>query len=168
PLRDRLAMRTDPFALWREWRGEVCAEAGDAILAALGEAEGHLGPESPLRFPIDLHRASVEWVRLVEKAAGEYAAGDAAGSAARIGEGRCILDRLRPGLESIAEGGGSAADLARLDRILETVDRVCSRLRSLSRESGRRPAFDTITHPGYIAGDQAGWQTEGPVASGPG
>ncbi|MEE9256051.1 MAG: family 20 glycosylhydrolase [bacterium] len=166
-LRDRLALRGDPFALWREWRGDACGEAGDGILEALGEAEGLLDPENPLYFSVEFHRACVRWVRLVERAAGEYASGDTSEVAVLIEEGREVFERLRPELEKIAREGGSAADVPRLDRILETVDRVCDRIRSQAREGGRRHAFDSLTHPGYIAGDQAGWETESPASEGP-
>ena len=123
-----------------------------------------MGAESPLRFPAALYRTCVEWVRLVERAALRYAAGDAGGSADLLGEGRRLFAGLQAGLEKIAAGGGSRADLGRLDAILEAVERACRHVRSAPSTGGGRPAFETITQTGYAPGDQAGWQTEGPAS----
>ncbi|MFP6870144.1 MAG: family 20 glycosylhydrolase [Nitrospinota bacterium] len=163
-LREPLAIQGDPFRLWRAWREDACGSAGDAILRALGEAEEAAGPDSPLEFPLLFHRVCVEWVRLAERAAVRYAAGDAAFGADILAEGGRVLLRLRPGLERIAEGGGSRADPARLDAALEAIGSACARLRQVTEEGGARPAFETLTQAGYLPGDQAAWRTEGPAA----
>ncbi len=158
-LREGLVLQGNPFILWLGWRGGACGKAGEEILRACAEAEALLGPQSPLRFPLALHRTAVEWVRLVEAAHRRYAAGDAAGCAEALRPGGDLLARLRPGLERIADEGGSATDLPRLDRLLEAIDRVCGRLHDLPSGEARRPAFETIIQDAYIPGDQASWRT---------
>ncbi|MFQ5915458.1 MAG: family 20 glycosylhydrolase [Nitrospinota bacterium] len=158
-LRESLVLGGNPFELWRLWRAEACGAAGDAVLRACDEAEDLLPGDHPARFPLDLHRTAVEWVRLVEGAYRFYASGDAEACAAALEPGRDLLGRLRPGLERIAAEGGSAADPARLDRLLETLDAVRHRLRNLPRHISWRPAFETLTQRGYVCGDQAAWRT---------
>ena len=155
-LRDRLVMRLNPFRLWHDWRQEACGPPGDRILRLCAEAERELDADHPLRFATDLHRVSVEWVRLVEAAHRCYADGDLPASAARLEDGRAKLDTLRAGLTRAAEAGGSAADVARLDLLLDSVSRVCRRLGELPASS-HRPAFQTLIHDAYVPGDQAAW-----------
>ncbi len=169
-LREPLIKQGDPFRLWRAWREDACSRVGDRVLEALEEAGDLIGPESPgpenpLRFPVDFHRACLEWVRLVERAAERYAAGNLESAAALLGEGARVLVRLRPGLERIAAGGGSGADPLRLDGLLEAIERAQGNLRAAPETGGGRPAFEILTQAGYIPGDQAGWPAEG-TASG--
>jgi len=163
PLRECMAIQSDPFSLWRAWREEACGRVGDAILEVLGEADEAAGLDSPLEFPLLFQFVCVEWVRLAERAAIRYAAGDAASAADILAEGMCQLMRLRPGLERFAEGGGSAVDPARLDASLKAIERACFCLRLTTGASGARPSFNTLTQVGYLPGDQAGWRTEGPA-----
>ena len=138
-LRDRLVMRLNPFHLWLDWRQEACGPPGDEILRLCAEAERELDAGHPLRPPIDLHRVAVEWVRLVEEARRSYADGDVPAAASRLDDGRAKLDTLRPGLTQAAEAGGSTADIARLDRLLECVSRVrrhVSQLPNLAPSAG--------------------------------
>ena len=163
-LREPLSKHGDPMRLWRAWREEAVGRRGDAILKALDEAEAVLGPESPLRFQVAFHRAAVEWVRLAERAAGLYARGDADGSADLLGQGERVFAGLQSGLENVASGGGSAADLGRLDRVLEAIERAASRVRSATAAGGGRPAFEIVTQAEHTPGDQASWQAEGPAS----
>ncbi|MFQ5897345.1 MAG: family 20 glycosylhydrolase [Candidatus Methylomirabilia bacterium] len=160
-LRGQLALQGDPFALWRAWREEACSGAGEAILRDCDRAEALLPEASPLRFPVELHRVAVEWVRLVEGAYRRYAARDVAGCATALARGRALLGRLQPGLERIAAEGGSVGDLHRLDRLLEAIDRVAKRLGELPGDAPWRPAFEALTHEAFTPGDQAGWRTDG-------
>lgn len=146
-LRGRLVLDNDPFALWRAWREDACGAPGDVILRACDDAAAVLPSDSALRFPVQLHRVAVEWVRLVEKAQGRYAAGDRAGCARALAQGRAALARLRPGLQRIAEEGGSVADLDRLNHLLAAVDRVSERLEGLSGAATSWPAFASVTRP---------------------
>jgi hypothetical protein len=157
-LREHLVMRQNPFSLWRMWRGEACGPVGDEILRRLDAASGLLPAEHALRFPIELHRVAVEWVRLVEHAAQAYSAGNLPSCAAILEDGPQLLERLRPHLTRVAEGGGSRADLARLDRLQVQARATCDRLRALPADGPWRPAFETLVHDRCIPGDQAAWR----------
>lgn len=163
-LREPLAKHGDPLRLWRAWREEAAGRTGDAILKALDETDGVLGPESPLLFPAAYHRAAIEWVRLAERAAARYARGDVDGSAELLGQGERVFAGLQAGLRKIASGGGSVADLGRLDRVLEAIEEAAARVRSAPPEGGGRPAFEIVTQAGHTPGDQASWQAEGPAS----
>ncbi len=161
-LRGPMALRSDPFALWRGWRREMDGDELDDIFEACGEALRLLDDDSPLRFPAEFHRAAVMWVRYAGQASGFYAGGHIKNCLGKLNAGREVLAGLRPRLERIAEEGGSHSDLIRLDRILEEIERVRGRIQALP-EQGWRPAFETITQAGYVPGDQAAWRTEGPA-----
>jgi hypothetical protein len=161
-LRGPMALRSDPFALWRDWRREMDGDELDDIFEACGEALRLLDDDSPLRFPAEFHRAAVMWVRYAGQASGFYAGGHIKNCLGKLKAGREVLAGLRPGLEKIAEEGGSHSDLIRLDRVLEEIERVRGLIQVLPEE-GWRPAFETITQAGYVSGDQAAWRTEGPA-----
>lgn len=133
-LRDRLVMRRNPFALWRDWRDEACGPVGDEILRLCDEV-GELA---------ELHRVAVEWVRLVERARAAY--DDPRRSADILAGGEALLERLRPPLHP--------PDGARLDALIACVRLVVERLRALGPF---RPSFETLVDDGYIPGDQAAW-----------
>ncbi len=163
-LREPLLKHGDPFQLWRAWREDARGRVGDRVLEALAEAGNLIGQENPLRFPVDFHRACLEWVRLVERAAEQYALGETGRATALLVEGARVLARLRPGLERIAAGGGSGADPVRLDGLLEVIERAQSNIRAAPETGGGRPAFEILTQAGYTPGDQAGWPAEGPAS----
>jgi hypothetical protein len=163
-LRDRLVIRQNPFELWRAWRSDACGPAGDAILRLCGEALAAQDQLSQierweLSLPIKLHRVAVLWVREVEAASRHYAARDSAACVASLQSGEAILDSLRPYLASVAEAGGSRADLSRLHRLIERVRAVIGRIEATPANSKWRPAFETLVSDRYIAGDQANWLT---------
>lgn len=168
-IRDRLIIRQNPFELWRAWRSEACGPAGDAILAACGEADAILAASAPastareLALPIALYRLAVRWVRGVEAAREHYAAGRLAPAADGIAGLLHLFEDLRPELTRIADAGGSRADLSRLDRLKEKVEAAVRRIGKLPGGS-YRPSFETLIHDNYIAGDQAAWRT-GPLSA---
>ena len=106
-----------------------------------------------------LHRVAVQWVRLVERAYRAYAAGHLSDCVRELERGTTLLESLHPSLERAASVGGSTADLRRLDVLLEKVQRVCVRIQELPAGSIHRPAFATLTHDGFVSGDQAAWRT---------
>jgi hypothetical protein len=163
-LREPLSKHGDPMRLWRAWREEAVGRGGDAILKALLEAEEALEPESPLRFQVTFHRTAIEWVRLVERAADLYARGDNDRSADMLGQGERALAGLQSGLEKVAAGGGSMADLGRLERVLGAAEHAASSVRTAPVSGGGRPAFEIVTQSAHTPGDQASWQTEGPAS----
>jgi hypothetical protein len=157
-LRDRFVVRQNPFQLWRDWRTEACGPAGDEILRLCDEASRNLSPHDPLALPVELHRVAVAWVRLVERACRRYAEGDGAACLEELGRARDLFERLRAGLAAVALEGGSAADLARLDVLIEKLERTVRRIRGLPA-GAFRPAFETLVQDGYVPGDQAAWET---------
>lgn len=126
-LREHLIMRGNPFDLWRVWRDAACGVEGDEILRLCDEAATILASDesSPhseaLRFPVELHRTSVRWVRLVDRAFEAFACGGASAAAPQLREGVALFERLRPGLEQAAALGGSDADPRRLGALIETI-----------------------------------------------
>ncbi len=160
-MRDRLVIRQNPFYLWEDWRDEACGPAGGAVLRLCDEADAHLPADAPLRFAVELHRVAVRWVRACDDAHVLYANRHYARAAQKLIDSLSLLARLGPGLSAAAEEGGSAADVHRLERLMEKVRIVAGRIRALddSPASGYRPSFETIVHDGYIAGDQAAWRT---------
>lgn len=126
-LRDRLVMRRNPFWLWKEWRDEACGPAGDEILRLCGQAEAMAGTESPLAFPIELHRVAVEFVRAVEAAARAFETGATGATIVALEHAADAIARLRPGLVRIAADGGAAADVERLDRLVSVVHAAAER-----------------------------------------
>jgi hypothetical protein len=157
-LRDWLAVRQDPFGLWRAWREEACGPTGDEIIRLCDQADAALPPEDPLRFATDLHRAAVGWVRCAEEACRAYAEGRLDASVAHLEAGSGLLERLRPGLARAFAVGGSIADLGRLDALLRKIRHACIRIRRLPA-GPCRTAFTALVHDRYIAGDQAAWMT---------
>jgi hypothetical protein len=164
-LRDRLVVRQDPFALWRDWRGQACGPIGDELLRLLDEAARFVEPGSPLEFPLRLHVAAVSSVRLIEAARRRYATGELAPCADLLDTLPALFEPLRAGLLLAAEHGGSTVDLCRLDRIQSKVREVVERIRGVRIAHVYRPAFETLIHDAYIAGDQAAWRTGGPGAA---
>ncbi|TWT39972.1 Glycosyl hydrolase family 20, catalytic domain [Phycisphaerae bacterium RAS1] len=157
-LRDRFVIRQNPFYLWQDWRAEACGPAGDRVLALCDRAALGLADDDPWQLPITLHRVAVGWVRLAESAAQRYADGQPAAAASVLEHGRELLESLRPPLRRAALSGGSCADAARLDRLAEKIATVCVRLRALSGVVWL-PAFETLIHDAYVAGDEAAWRT---------
>ena len=156
-LRDRFVIRQNPFYLWQAWRDEAGGPIGDEILRLCGAAERALPPEHALQFAVELHRVAVEWVRLVERAYRRYADNKMVACIAELEKGEALLERLRPGLEQAIAAGGSTIDLLRLDLLQEKLARVGRRIGELNQ--AYRPAFQTLIHESYVAGDQAAWRT---------
>jgi hypothetical protein len=165
-LRECLVWRQNPFHLWREWREEACGSAGDRVLRLCDAAAEGLDPADPLGFAIELHRVAVEWVRGVEAAYRHYAAAQTQRCAAELERCAGVLERLRPGLLAAASAGGSLADPARLDRLVQHVQVVRERIERLDPACAMRPAFEVISHEAYIPGDQAAWSCGLPGSAG--
>ncbi|MBK9129397.1 MAG: family 20 glycosylhydrolase [Phycisphaerales bacterium] len=157
-LRDALVLRLNPFRLWVVWRDEATGRVGDRILALCGEVDAALPSGHPLRFPSELHRVGVLWVRAVEDAYRAYVDRDLEACSEQLAVAARILARLRPGLQAAAEWGGSHVDLERLNAGLAFVETVRTRVRTLP-PGAYRPAFQTLVNDRYLRTDQAGWMT---------
>lgn len=158
-LRDRLAIRLNPFWLWRDWRAEACGRAGDEVLDLASRVTQGLEADAPLAFPALLHEVAVRWVRAVQAAHGAYQERKVTATVAALERGRAELLRLREPLAAIAALGGSSGDPGRLERLVERADAAIRRVRAVSLTAACRPAFETLVHDHYISGDQAGWRT---------
>lgn len=158
-LRESFVLNGNPFHLWSAWRSDACGSVGDTVLRSCDNAEHLLPKNSPLCFPIELHRVAVRWVRLVEEAYQVYSLGNLEACITLLRDGSLLLDRMRPGLEHIVSAGGSRADLKRLDRLVMYIADVISRLENLEKDSSWRPAFETLVDKTYLPGDQAAWKS---------
>lgn len=167
PIRDRMLLRQNPFYLWQDWRTEACGAAGEAILKHCDELLGTLPEGHVLRFPASFYRATVEWVRAAEAAQRHYAQRDLAGCVAELERGAAVLEQLAPGAEQAADEplGGSRADVHRVRMMAAKVRAAAQRIADLPATGVVRPgshylpAFQTITHDGYIPHDYAAWRT---------
>ncbi len=160
-LRGRLVISRNPFRLWQAWRAEACGPVGDEILRLCSQIDSFLLPDDPLRFPVQLHRVGVEWVRHVEMAKQAYRSAALPVAHAALLAGRSRLESLRPWLEGAARLGGSPADPHRLERLIGVVDEACAGIERLPTPLGYRPAFEALSLRLPAPGDQAAW-TGGP------
>ena len=159
-LRESFVLSGNPFRLWSAWRSDACGSPGDTILRDCDNVERLLPQDSPLCFPIELHRVAVEWVRLVEEVYQVYSSGNLEACITLLRTGIPLLERMRPGLKQIVSEGGSNADLARLDRLVIYIRDVISRLENLENDVPWRPAFETLLDKSYLPGDQASWKSD--------
>jgi hypothetical protein len=164
-LRDRLVIRQNPFELWKAWRSEARGPIGEDVLRLCASAR-EIVERAPaadvaceLRMPIELHAVALEWVRAIDAAAADYSAGKLARASDGVRGSVTILLRLKPELGRIAAAGGSGADPARLERLLQKIQAAAERIETLPHYATWRPSFETITHDNYIPGDQAAWRT---------
>jgi hypothetical protein len=161
PLRELFVIRENPFFLWEAWREEACGKVGEEILKLCEELEGALAPGDPLLWCTQLQRVAVEWVRLCEAAYEQYSKRDVRKCAAVLEEGALQIARLGSGLKRIEEAGGSRADVLRLRRIVQWVKQVARRVLEQQRGTAKPtylPAFEVISHPAFVPGDQAAWR----------
>lgn len=166
-LRDRLVMKLDPFALWREWRGQACGPVGDAILRLCDEAAPLVGDDPGLVFPIQLHRAAVTFTRQIELAACAYAQANMNTAVDHLMKSRAALESLSPTLEALAHAGGSAADPHRLRRLCEKCDTVIDRVKRVAGASGYLPAFEWLSDDNFTPNDQIAWLARRPLLEAP-
>jgi len=156
-FRDRFIAWQNPFYLWKAWP-DACGSAGDEILRCCERAEQQGGGAAELQFIVLLYRTAVAWCRVVERTRTAYVAGDSDAAVARLDAGTLLLEQLRPGLLAAAEAGGSTADVERLDVLLAKIAAVSRRIAAVG-DGVFRPAFETLIHDGYVAGDQAAWRS---------
>jgi hypothetical protein len=108
------------------------------------------------RYPADFYKLSVSWVRGCDDAYHRYAAGNLQEASSRLREASEIFDALIEWMGYFASLGGSSADVHRAVRLKTRVIEVANAIDSLGEY---RPAFEVLSHPAYIAGDQAAWRT---------
>lgn len=166
-LRDALVIQLNPFLLWMTWRADACGPPGDAILRHCEDARRAVADGGPLRFAIELHEVAVRWVRCVESAYQHYRQREHVVAADAIERGVAQLQRLGAPLKAIADLGGAAADVQRLDRLCQLALAAAQRVRGVGQTQGWRPAFDVLLDERCIPHDQAAWSTDGRLAARP-
>jgi hypothetical protein len=152
-LRQAFVLSQNPFFLWRDWRGEVCGEVGDKLLAICAPFESS---SHEIAYPAILLATSVRWVRAAETAYLTYTDCQPQRAAELLAESAALFDAIESIAVESAKRGGSAADVERAKLLRSRILTASERIRSLGEYL---PAFETITHPGYVAGDQAAWRT---------
>jgi hypothetical protein len=157
-LKCRLLLFGDPFLAWRHHADQLVGPDGDAALdlceraltAAPGEAEKGVAL---------FVRGAVEFIRLADRAARHWEAGETEQAVAALAPTRYLFDTL----ETVATRtetriGGSRADAARCRAAKEAVERVIRRIRAYGQgELGYRPTFQALTDPRFCPHDQACW-----------
>ncbi|MBA3726421.1 MAG: hypothetical protein H0W86_08205, partial [Armatimonadetes bacterium] len=148
-LRQSFVLSQNPFFLWREWREEVCGEAGNRLLAVCAHHAGE--------YPADFLRLSIDWVRGVERAYEAYALRETEEACARLRGLDPLFDELHRWMAHFASLGGSQADVGRAALLRRRLHDAVDAIEKL--DNGYQPGFETITHPAYVPGDQAAWRT---------
>jgi hypothetical protein len=157
-LKSRALLYNNPFLASHHHGEELSGKAGDgalrildhAGLAASGEAE---------KGVVTAVRGLVEFVRLAHEASLRYAEGEAEDAIGRLTATRTVFDLVRrAAVRTHQRTGGSLADIERCRLAVRHVDEVIVRVRSFGRRQlGYLPAWDVITHPNFVAHDQACW-----------
>ncbi|MGI8922793.1 MAG: family 20 glycosylhydrolase [Fimbriimonadales bacterium] len=148
-LRQSFVLSQNPFFLWKEWRDEVCGEVGDKLLAICARFAGE--------YPADFLRISIDWVRGAERAYKAYALRETEEACARLRRLAPLFDDLHRWMAHFAALGGSQADVGRVALLRRRLHDAIVAIDKL--DNGYLPAFETITHPAYVPGDQAAWRT---------
>ncbi|MDQ2987390.1 MAG: family 20 glycosylhydrolase [Armatimonadota bacterium] len=152
-IRQNMVLSQDPFRLWRVWREEACGPVGDRIL----ELAGSVTASSPeIRYPAEFYAFCVNWVRSCEHAYRHYKMGETESAANVLKAAADSFDTLIDWMGHFSSLGGSAADVHRAMRLKIRVIDVASAVSGLQKYL---PAFEILSHPAYIPGDQAAWRT---------
>ena len=152
-LRQAFILSQNPFFLWRDWRAEVSGEIGGRLLeicASFGSSSHEIA------YPAVLLATAVRWVRAAEAAYLAYAKRQPQQAADILAASAALFDALESIALESAKRGGSAADVERARLLRRLVLNASERIRQLG---AYLPAFETVTHPAYVAGDQAAWRT---------
>jgi hypothetical protein len=152
-IRQNMVLSQDPFGLWRVWREEACGAAGDQILE-LGAGIMATSPE--IRYPGEFYAFCVNWVRHCEHAYRHYQDGDPEKAADVLRAAASDFDALIDWMGYFSSLGGSQADVHRALRLKTRVIDVANAVGGLR---DYRPAFEVVSHPAYVPGDQAAWRT---------
>jgi len=152
-VRQNMVLSQDPFGLWRVWRKEASGDVGARIM----ELAASVRSSSPeVRYPADFYRLCVSWVRQCEDAYQQYTAGDTREASARLRKASEVFDALVDWMGHFASLGGSLADVHRAVGLKTRAIQVANAIEALR---DYKPAFEVISHPAYMPGDQAAWRT---------
>lgn len=152
-IRQNMVLSQDPFGLWRVWREEACGDIGEQVMELASDVRAS-SPE--VRYPADFYRLCVAWVRRCEEAYQQYAAGNLQEASVRLRKASEVFDALIDWMGYFASLGGSLGDVHRAVRLKSRVIEVANAIDSLR---DYRPAFEVLSHPAYVPGDQAAWRT---------
>jgi hypothetical protein len=157
-LKCRLLLYSNPFLAWMHHAEELCGERGDQALAIFAEAL-RIAPTQATRGVAEFGKLAVEFVRYADQARQAYAQGLPGVAVASLTPCRQIFEQLeRIAVAASLNIGGSKADIERCRAAREHVERVMLRIKEYGDGSlGYLPAFEIITHPKFMAHDQASW-----------
>jgi hypothetical protein len=157
-IKSRLLLYSNPFLLWLRNREEILGSAYPKATDVLDRAAS-VAPDSPARSIAEFGQHSIQFVEHVESAHQAYAKGHLGEALGELAPCRQIFDNL--GLIAKAghvRFGGSYADIERCRLAKQAIERVMTRIKQYGDGSlGYRPSFEQITHPKFVAGDQAAW-----------
>jgi hypothetical protein len=157
-LKVRLLLEANPFLAWLYHHEELSGEMAEKALAIVEEAV-QVAPNASYRRVSEFVKSAIEFVRFAEQARQAYANGLPGVATSALAPCRQIFDNL----EKVARAthlniGGSLADIERCRVAREHVEKVMKRIREYGDGSlGYLPAFEIITHPKFVAHDQAAW-----------
>lgn len=157
-LKTRVLLMANPFLAWVHHGEELRGDHGKSVLAHLDQALFYATTEAERGVTLWV-RAAVEWVRLADDAAAEYAAGSPERAIAKLTLTRQLFDDLaKVARRTNVRIGGSLADIERCRIAREHVETAIKRLRQYGAgQLGYRPAFEVLTHPRFCPHDQASW-----------
>jgi hypothetical protein len=152
-VRQNMVLSQDPFGLWRVWRNEPCGEVGDRIL----EFAASIKSDAPeIRYPAFFYSFVVQWVRHCDHAYRHYVAGEMEAAANVLQHAAQEFDQLIEWMGYFSSLGGSLGDVHRAIRLKSRVIEVANAVLAVQ---DYKPAFEILSHPAYIPGDQAAWRT---------
>ena len=157
-LKARTLLYNNPFLASHHHGAELSGQLGDEALRILDHA-GLVAPGDAEKGVVTAVRGMVEFVRLAHEAAQEYAAGEAERAIGRLTATRTVFDMVRRAVVRTHQRiGGSLADVERCRLAVRHVDEVIVRVRNFGRgQLGYLPAWEVLTHPNFVAHDQASW-----------
>jgi len=157
-LKVRLLLQANPFLAWLHHAEELTGPVGDRALAILDRAI-QAAPSAAYRGVSEFVRGAIEFVRFAEQARQAYANGIPGVATASLAPCRQIFENMEKTARATNLAiGGSLADIERCKVAKEHVERVIKRIKEYGDGSlGYLPAFEVITHPRFVAHDQAAW-----------
>lgn len=157
-LKSRVLLYNNPFLAWMHHGEELSGPVGDLALSIVERAE-FVAPGEAEKGVCTAVRGMIEFVRLASEASRLYADRDPEAAIGKLAATRTVFDLLgRVARRTHERIGGSLADVERCRLAARHVDEVIVRLRNYGRgQLGYQPAFEVLSHPGFVPHDQACW-----------
>ncbi len=157
-LKCRLLLYANPFLAWLHHQDELSGEAGDRALTILDNAMS-VAQTPADRGVTQFAIKAIQFVRQAEKAHVAYAADKPGEAMSALSPCRQIFEDIEKiAIATQLNIGGSMADIHRCRVAREAVERAIRRIKEYGdRSLGYLPAFEVLTHPMFVPGDQACW-----------